>query len=188
MLDPINFVVWNIRGASKMDSLRYLKKMKFDFNVKILVLLEPMSNEGHLDFVKRFVGYKSVASFVDGKIWVLWDLALTISFTTFADQLVDMEFSSPTGTLFLSVIYTRCTGAARRPLLSAMESLAISRQGPWMLAGDFNSISAASERLRGAPPNARNMEDFNQTIFNCGLVSVDFEGTKFTWTNGTSWQ
>ena len=68
MLDPINFLVWNIRGTSKMDSLRYLKKMKFDFNAKILVLLERMSDEGRLDFVKQFVGCKSAASFVDGKI------------------------------------------------------------------------------------------------------------------------
>ena len=30
--------------------------------------------------------------------------------------------------------------------------------------------------------------DFNQTIFNCGLVTVEFEGPKFTWTNGTVWQ
>ena len=68
ILGPINFLIWNIRGASKMDSLRYLKKMKFDFNEKILVLLERMSDEGQLDFVKRFVGCKSAASFVDGKI------------------------------------------------------------------------------------------------------------------------
>ena len=56
-----------------------------------------------------------------------------------------------------------------------------------MLAGDFNIKSKASEQL-GALPNARNMEEFNQTIFNCGLVSVNFEGARFTWTNGTIWQ
>ena len=56
MLGPVNFLVWNIRGTSKMDSLRYLKKMKVDFNVNVLILLEPMSDEGRLDFVKRVVG------------------------------------------------------------------------------------------------------------------------------------
>ena len=57
-----------------------------------------------------------------------------------------------------------------------------------MLAGDFSNISEASERLGEAPPNVRNMEEFNQMIFNCGLASVDFEGEQFTWTNGTMWQ
>ena len=149
MLGPINFLVWNIQGASKIDSLQYLKKMKFDFNVKILVLLEPMADEGRLDFVKQFIGCQSAASFVNGKIWVLWDLALTISFSTFADQLVDMEFSSPAGALFLSVVHDQCTRVARRPLWSAMEGLASSHQGPWMLARDFNIIAEASKWLGG---------------------------------------
>ena len=32
------------------------------------------------------------------------------------------------------------------------------------------------------------MEEFNQAIFNSGLAPVDFEGSPFTWTNGTVWQ
>ncbi|XP_071914026.1 uncharacterized protein [Coffea arabica] len=134
-----------------MDSLWYLKKLKVDYNVKLLVLLEPMLEEGRLDYVKRLVGFTSTISLVE--------------------------------------VYARCTWVARRPLWSAMESLASSRQGSWMLAGDFNIIAEASERLvGGAPPNARNMEDFNQTLFNCGLTAVEFEGPKYTWTNGTVWQ
>ena len=56
MISLINFLIWNIRGVSKKDSLRYLKKMKNDFNVKLLVLLEPMLKDGRLAFVKRFLG------------------------------------------------------------------------------------------------------------------------------------
>ncbi|XP_071923133.1 uncharacterized protein [Coffea arabica] len=32
------------------------------------------------------------------------------------------------------------------------------------------------------------MEEFNFTTFNCGLSSVDFDGSPFTWTNGSVWQ
>ena len=32
------------------------------------------------------------------------------------------------------------------------------------------------------------MEEFNETMFNCGLVEVDFDGSPFTWTNGAVWQ
>ena len=71
VLGPINFLVWNIQDASKMDSLWYLKKLKVDYNVKLLVLLEPMLEEGRLDYVKRLVGFTSTISLVEGKIWVL---------------------------------------------------------------------------------------------------------------------
>ena len=74
-----------------MESLRYVKKMKYDCNARILVLLELMSEDGRLAFVKRFLGCNSAAFFAEGKIWVLWDLPLTITFNTFADQLVDMS-------------------------------------------------------------------------------------------------
>ena len=57
-----------------------------------------------------------------------------------------------------------------------------------MVAGDFNVIPNINERLRGVPLNEHNMEKFNETIFYCGLVEVDFEGSQFTWTNGTIWQ
>ena len=79
ILSPINFFVWNIRGASRIDSLRYLKKMVHDYDVKILVLLEPMLDDVILGFVQHFLKFQSASSFVEGKIWILWDLALNIS-------------------------------------------------------------------------------------------------------------
>ena len=57
MLSPINHLVWNIRGASRMDSLRYLKNMVLDFNVKILVLLEPKSEVGQFEVVQNFLKF-----------------------------------------------------------------------------------------------------------------------------------
>lgn len=59
---------------------------------------------------------------------------------------------------------------------------------PWMVAGDFNVITIASEYSGGAPPNGRNMEEFSDAIFNCVLSSVSFDGQPFTWTNGRVWQ
>ncbi|XP_027122245.1 uncharacterized protein [Coffea arabica] len=106
-----------------------------------------MSEEGRLEYVKRMVGFPSAISLAEGKIWVLWDPILNISFSTLAEQLVDMEISSPVGSFFFSAVYARCTGVARRPLWSAMERLASLRQRSWMVAGDFNIITEASERL-----------------------------------------
>ena len=57
-----------------------------------------------------------------------------------------------------------------------------------MVAGDFNVISNTTERSGGAPPNLCNMEEFNDTVFNCRLSDVDFDGSAYTWTNGLVWQ
>ena len=69
-----------------------------------------------------------------------------------------------------------------------MESSNGINEGPWMVVGDFNVILNAQARSGGAPSNLRNMEEFNDAIFNCGLAEVDFDGSACTWTNGALWQ
>ncbi|XP_071909667.1 uncharacterized protein [Coffea arabica] len=91
-------------------------------------------------------------------------------------------------TLNFSAVYAKCTRVGRRELWRAMEEIARGLDGPWMVAGDFNVISKAEERLGGAPPNLRNMEEFNDIVFNCRLLEVSFDGSTFTWTNGSMWQ
>ncbi|XP_071902718.1 uncharacterized protein [Coffea arabica] len=59
---------------------------------------------------------------------------------------------------------------------------------PLMVAGDFNVIFKVDERSGGASPNPRNMEEFNEAIFQCNLSEVSFDGSSFTWTNGKVWQ
>lgn len=59
---------------------------------------------------------------------------------------------------------------------------------PWMSVGDFNVIAFAEERVGGSPANAKSMEEFNSSMFRCGLLSVDFDSHPFTWTNRTVWQ
>lgn len=54
------------------------------------------------------------------------------------------------------------------------------------MAGDFNVISAAKERVGGQPPSFRNMEAFNEAIQISGLSPLSLAG--LTWMNGRIWQ
>lgn len=103
------------------------------------------------------------------------------------DQLVHMEVIGLGATmLHFSAVYATCTRVGMRGLWDAMEAVKKQRE-PWLIAGDFNVITSISERLGGAPPNARNMKEFNDAIFNCGLFSICFDGQPFMWTNGVMW-
>ncbi|XP_071902708.1 uncharacterized protein [Coffea arabica] len=59
---------------------------------------------------------------------------------------------------------------------------------PWIAVGDFNVIASSDEREGEAPANTCNMEEFNTSMFKCGLSSLAFDGSRFTWTNGSVWQ
>ncbi|KAK6123881.1 hypothetical protein DH2020_042372 [Rehmannia glutinosa] len=54
---------------------------------------------------------------------------------------------------------------------------------PWLCAGDFNEIMWSVEKIRGRFRFDNNMEEFRNTINNCGLTDLGFSGPRFTWTN-----
>ncbi|XP_071917045.1 uncharacterized protein [Coffea arabica] len=191
MLDQINILVWNIRGASRRDSLRYLKRLCHENNVRLLILIEPMSLKGQLEVVRRYLNFDFSALYIDGKIWVFWSCLVQISCVEYAEQMIHAQVSFASGASFwLSAVYIRCTRVGRRPLWEAMESVTslVSLNQPWVAAGDFNVIAAVEEREGGAPTNVQNMDEFNASMFNCGLSAIDFDGSRFTWTNGSIWQ
>lgn len=191
MLDPINILVWNIRGASRRDSLRYLRKLCREYSVRLLLLIEPMSELAQLERVRRELHFEHAGSFINGKIWALWGHMLRADWREYAEQLVHTRVTFASGATFsISGIYAKCTRVGRRPLWEAMEEVAehLPAGEPWMAAGDFNVVSELEEREGGAPANARNMEEFNASIFKCGLSALDFDGPRFTWTNGFVWQ
>lgn len=51
MLNTINFIPWNINGASKKDTCHYICDLCRANNVRLLFLFEPMSNASFLDVV-----------------------------------------------------------------------------------------------------------------------------------------
>ncbi|XP_071909704.1 uncharacterized protein [Coffea arabica] len=182
-------VVWNIRGASRRDSLRYLHKICKTNKIRLLVLLEPLSDTPQLEVVRRLLGFDSALGALNNKVWVYWYNDMALNFKELAEQLLHMHVTFSSGcSIQFSAVYARCTRMGRRDLLSAMGALAGEIVGPWLLAGDFHVISSMEERIGGSPANERNMDEFNDSIGNCGLTEVPFDGTVFTWTNGRVWQ
>ncbi|KAK8915965.1 hypothetical protein KSP39_PZI023308 [Platanthera zijinensis] len=59
---------------------------------------------------------------------------------------------------------------------------------PWIVAGDFNVIRYASEKLGGNLPNPNHMAEFSDCILDCGLSEIPYSGSPFTWTNNKIWE
>ncbi|KAL0304801.1 UNVERIFIED_CONTAM: hypothetical protein Scaly_3008000 [Sesamum calycinum] len=59
---------------------------------------------------------------------------------------------------------------------------------PWIIGGDFNIILTAEEKRGGAYPKFRAMEEFADTVLECGLIDAGFEGSEYTWSNRITWE
>nr|XP_027120329.1 uncharacterized protein LOC113737276 [Coffea arabica] len=172
-----------------LNQVQFQSKNHYSLRIRLLVLLEPLSDIPQLEVVRRLLGFDKALGALHNKVWVFWYSELSLSFREMAEQLLHMHIIFSSGcSIQVSAVYARCSRVGRRELWSAMEGLAGEVIGPWLLAGDFNVISTSEERVGGSPANARNMEEFNAAIGSCGLSEVPFDGGLFTWTNGRVWQ
>ena len=189
MLNPIKFIVWNIRGASNKESLRHIRRTCRSNNIRLLILLEPLANVSHLESVQLFLGFDFARSFVHNKIWIFWCSDARYSFVEASDQLVHIHLSFPSGSsIIISAVYAKCNRIGRRRLWEALEQFSTSITLPWIAVGDYNVISSAEERIGGSAPNIRDLEEFNSALNRSGLFPVQFDGSAYTWTNGRMWQ
>lgn len=87
------------------------------------------------------------------------------------------QFASP---FFANFVYAKCSKLERLDLWNKLRMVASVSQ-PWMVGGDFNTISISSERKGGASPDLNSMNDLNNCINDCGLIDIGFSGPNFTW-------
>mgnify|MGYP004720670295 CR=1 FL=1 len=91
MINPINILVWNVWGASRAASQRFLHKMCSQHAVQMLVLPELMTDVAQLDVITCRLQFPNSQAFLDGKIWIFWSDNSLITFNESGDQLVHME-------------------------------------------------------------------------------------------------
>ncbi|GAV79100.1 Exo_endo_phos domain-containing protein [Cephalotus follicularis] len=57
---------------------------------------------------------------------------------------------------------------------------------PWLIGGDFNTISKPSEKYGGGSYSNKSMDHFNSFIAKTSLLEVSFLGDQYTWCNNNA--
>ncbi|GAV67190.1 hypothetical protein CFOL_v3_10699, partial [Cephalotus follicularis] len=79
----------------------------------------------------------------------------------------------------LSTVYVSCE-ITRRQLLWHDLSNFDPGSLPWLIGGDFNTISKPSEKCGGGPYSNKSMDHFNSFMANASLLEVSFLGDQYT--------
>ncbi|XP_074298022.1 uncharacterized protein LOC141628824 [Silene latifolia] len=74
------------------------------------------------------------------------------------------------------------TDIERTPLWDHLRRFAGQADGPWAMAGDFNCVLSATERVGGNTTNAK-IEPFRSCIDDGEVVDIQATGSLFTWNN-----
>ncbi|XP_019191705.1 PREDICTED: uncharacterized protein LOC109186233 [Ipomoea nil] len=182
-------MVWNCQGAASAGFHRTLKQLIWEHKPSIVCLLEPKVSGDQANAICAGFGFSEwvrVEAFgFSGGIWILWKetLLVNIMFThpQFAVLQVGEGRSEP---WFLSVVYGSPNLQLRRSLFSDLSSQSLGIQGPWLTAGDYNTVASQSEVSNPGTFNSTRCSEFNEWIFREGLIDLGFEGPNITWRRG----
>ncbi|KAI0522548.1 hypothetical protein KFK09_004928 [Dendrobium nobile] len=136
----------------------------------------------------KVLGFKHDFANVANKIWVFWKDFVRIDVIGNFPQVLHYNIESLNFQCVASFVYAASSRYSRRILWEQIDNFHSVCTLPWLVGGDFNTITNPAERVGGSHPIYQSIEDFNDMIMNCNLIDIGFSGNKFTWHSGHLWQ
>ncbi|XP_022023673.1 uncharacterized protein LOC110923927 [Helianthus annuus] len=187
----MNYLSINVRGMgdSVSDKPKWIKDIKRNHRIGFMGLHEtPFANVSGIN-IPAFWGLAPFDfDFVDaqgrsGGIISIWDPDLFIKsgaeksrhwlLTSGFIKGINLE-------VHILNIYAPQTAPAKRLLWEDISALKASKQGIWIIFGDFNAVCIPEDR-RNSTFNSSEAKDFNEFIHNSGLEKFSMKGRRYTY-------
>lgn len=81
---------------------------------------------------------------ISNKICFFWNNDIQVKVVSYEDELLylQVEIQAMNKTMFVAIVYAKCSTMERRILWSSLEDITYSHtKFPWLIIGDFNVIS-----------------------------------------------
>lgn len=191
----MRIATWNIRGCNKSLKLKglpnFIRKHNLDFLGVIETKLKlPMLDCLMRNYLPRWNQVNNFDIIRGGRILILWNPSkFDLNVISMSPQNVHCKIvcRETHVSFFVTVVYGLHTVVKRRGLWESLLQIGESQLEPWLILGDFNSIKAPEEKIRGAVVTAYEMKDFQDTCLALGLSEVQSSGCFFTWNNNEVW-
>lgn len=119
-----------------------------------------------------------------GRIWVLYDTTHdNLMVIEQHLQFIHCKITWGEETIFWTCVYGSYNSTVIREMWRELTRIGIDLQAPWLIQGDFNSVSSNEDRIGGIPINKEAASEFQNWILGLNLVEVQSSGPRFTWTN-----
>lgn len=186
----MKILFWNIRGAAKSSATNHLSSLMREHKIDVVVLLETRLDDKSMHSVphmfRRGWFSKCIPSVgLSGGIIALWRKSLSqVDFVASSSQLISGVISEGNDVPWIvGGVYAKCSAHGRRDLWKASEDL-LQLDCPVLLAGDFNCITSAEEKVGGAGfVTDQGIREFRRFISTNNLSDLGFSGPGVTWCN-----
>ncbi|XP_019160127.1 PREDICTED: uncharacterized protein LOC109156749 [Ipomoea nil] len=172
--------------AGGKSFLRALKNLLKVYKPDILGLFEPKVSGVQADNICKKLGFSDrvrvEALGFSGGIWVFWKSPAQVTVLYTHPQFILLQVASAgQSPWFFAPVYGSPTHHLRRRLWRDLRQSSRSITGPWLTAGDFNSVVQREETMNYSSFSSQRSSDFVNWIQEEGLIDLGFSGPKLTW-------
>ncbi|XP_058075699.1 uncharacterized protein LOC131224177 [Magnolia sinica] len=179
-----------MRGIGNSPSVRHVKQLISTHKPVIVILIEPMlSDSRRVSIGLKLSFHCSISNAASGgKIWIFHHTSLSVDSPSSSNQFLSFRVREPNLSLPLLVtcVYAKCSYMRRRELWADLVNQSATLPGPWIVCGDFNAVTAHSERIGGNSLADPSSSEFIEAINQVNLTDAGFFGSAFTWCNNCS--
>lgn len=118
---------------------------------------------------------------IGGGLALLWKEEIQVKILQQTNKWIDAHIVWQEYEFFLIGIYGDPVYAEREKVWEQLMRLSMSRNGPWMLLGDFNEILSNEEKKGRVLRNESSFFPFRNMMNVCGLLEVTFQGNDLSW-------
>ena len=179
----------NCRGLGNPQTVRELHALVKQEGPALVFLLETRLEVKNLDPLRIKLGFHGVVG-VDrtgtgGGLALIWKEGWQVSVHSSSIAHIDAIIQCR-GSLdwHLTGFYGNPESSKRDDSWTLLRRLKRYDNLPWLVIGDFNEITDASEKSGRLERNWYQMDRFRKVLTDCELKDMGFHGNRFTWWNG----
>lgn len=178
-------LIWNCQGAASNSFRRTLKNFICIHNPSIVCLLEPKVSGVQANKICSSFGFEDwirvEAVGFSGGIWIHWNTAVNVAILKTHPQFILLQVDDKrTHPWILAVVYGSPNRMLRKKLFTDLSLQELGLQHQCLAIGDFNSVTGSNEVSSPECFNQARCADFNNWIFEEGLMDLSYQGSLFT--------
>lgn len=190
----MKIISWNCRGLGHPRAVRSLLRLINLEKPHLVFLMETRLKDDEFERIKMrscfskcfSVSCKGHGQDRAGGIAFLWNEQVSLSILSYSLNhiLVDVIDGEGGDNWSLSGIYGYPEENNKKKTWGLIRQISNSVNEKWLCIGDLNDIINGEEKQGGNFRSQNQLKIGRQTISDCGLHDLGFEGYPFTWTNG----
>ncbi|XP_048613516.1 uncharacterized protein LOC125587312 [Brassica napus] len=166
-------------------TVRHLQELLGQHHPELLFLSETKNRRRYIEGLVEKFGFSNLKTVEPvgkgGGLAVMWKESCKVEVLQASRRVIDLKIQWQDKMFFLTCVYGEPIKGKRGDVWERITRIGTTRNGAWVMTGDFNELIDPSEKIGGAARSAEEGKDFRKMLHACGLWNIKHVGYQFSW-------